>query len=72
MHKSSGSERPVKQEMEIADPEFGMDEYGEGGAPAEFWGPVETGDLPGSDASPHGSESGVDSEDPLNFNEANY
>ena len=72
MDKSSGSETQVSQEMEIAEPEFGMNEYGEGGAPAEFWGPVETGTLPGSDASPHGSESSVDSEDPFNFNEANY
>ena len=45
MHKSSGSETPVSQEMEIAYTESGIDEYGEGGAPAELWGPVETGTL---------------------------
>ena len=59
-HKSSGSERPVKQEMEIAGPEFGTDEYGEGGAPAELWGPVETGTLPGSDESSRLPDTGVD------------
>jgi len=59
-HKSSGSERSVKQEMEIAGPEFGTDEYGEGGAPAELWGPVETGTLPGSDESSRLPDTGVD------------
>ena len=60
MDKSSGSETQVSQEMEIAYPEFGIDEYGEGGAPAEFWGPVETGTLPGSDESSRLLDTGVD------------
>ncbi len=45
MDKSSGSETQVSQEMEIADPEFGINEYGDGGAPADLRGPVETGTL---------------------------
>ena len=60
MDKSSGSETQVSQEMEIAEPEFGMNEYGEGGASAEFWGPVETGTLPGSDESSRLLDTGVD------------
>jgi hypothetical protein len=72
MHKPSEGRKSMEQASGIPAPEFWTDDYSEGGAPAEFWGPVETGALPGSDASPQGSESGVDLDQPVNFDEANY
>lgn len=60
MHKPSEDRKSMEQASDISAPEFWADEYGEGGAPAEFWGPVETGTLPGSDESNRLLDTGVD------------
>jgi hypothetical protein len=60
MHKPSEDRKSMEQASDISAPEFWTDEYGEGGAPAEFWGPVETGTLPGSDESSRLLDTGVD------------
>ena len=47
MHKSSGDERPVREAMVPASPQFGTWEY---------WLAEETGTLPRPDVSSHSSE----------------
>jgi len=60
MHKSKGHEKSMKHQTAAPYPEIETDEYGEGGAPAEFWGPVEAGTLSGTDESSGLQDTGVD------------
>ena len=61
MHKSSEDRKSMEQASNIPAPEFWTDEYSaESGSPAEFWGPVETGTLPGSNERSRFLDTGVD------------
>ena len=60
MHKSKGHEKSMKHQTDAPYSEIETDEYGEGGAPAEFWGPVEAGTLSGTDESSGLQDTGVD------------